>query len=39
MPSCVGYCVQEFLVASLFAFLHVMTIFFGLLVDLSLIHI
>ena len=32
-PSCVGYCVQEFLVASLFAFLHVMSIFFGLFVD------
>ena len=28
-PSFVGYCVQEVLVARYFAFLHVLTIFFG----------
>ena len=33
MPSCVGYCEQEFLVNGLFAFLHVLSIFFGLFVD------
>ena len=32
-PSVVGYCAQEFLVARLFAFLHVLTILFGLCVD------
>ena len=32
-PSFVGYCVQEVLVARYFAFLHVLTIFFGLYVD------
>ena len=33
MPSVAGYYEQEFLVARCFAFLHVLTIFFGLFVD------
>ena len=33
MPSVAGYHEQEFLVARCFAFLHVLTIFFGLFVD------
>ena len=33
MPSTVGHFVQEFLVDRFFAFLHVLSIFFGLCVD------
>ena len=33
MPSVVGYYEQEFLVARLFAFFNVLTIFFGLFVN------
>ena len=33
MPSVAGYYEQELLVARCFAFLHVLTIFFGLFVD------